>query len=822
VVEAKESPPGVKRLVAYVIRRQQPALPASEQAGITISELRRFLKQSLPQFMLPVSCVVMDAFPLTANGKLDRKALPDPDEHRPELAAQYAAPRNKLESDLTQAWAATLKLDRVGINDNFFDLGGASLTSLEVTSRLSEAGIRITPEMIFAHQTVAELAVAIESSVTPVPQTQPDEVIDRTRELPLRTDAKPAGMSEVVKRGNVVIESLGVYLPSKSVSTDEVLAGCRNRVLFPLERMTGIKSRRVAAENEFSIDLAKAAVVDCLRKSKYRPEQIELLICCNVSRYDGLLRFSYEPSTSVRLRSFFGLSNALVFDISNACAGMFTAIMICDALIKNGAVGSAMVVSGECISHLTRTAQHEIDGFMDSRLACLTVGDAGAAVIVEKSPSHDVGFQDIDMYTLGKYSPLCIAKMTDGDHPGAIMYTDSITQTAVASRNAVMHSADIMQRCGWSAESVDRLIMHQTSETSLRDVVRALNEAFGKPACHDGNVVYNLAERGNTATTTHFVALEDTIQKGKMKSGERVVFGISASGQTVGTALYICDDLPERLRQFESGETVSGIPAKSDWKPTRPKQLLPRVKIASIGILPRDDHELDRSAINMARWAAEDCLQNSPYSREDIELLIHAGVYRDEFLAEPAQAALLAGELRMNEDIVSIADKKTFVFDVCNGAVGFLDACYVASQLIQSQRYRNAMIVTAEIENNSGAYPRRGVQETGSAVILHTSDDPRTGFGHFVFECRPEYLDAISTYTARDDSRTILRIEEDERIHDLFLRCIPAAIERLLESEGLNASQITIVLGPQISGRLHQSFEQNASDQPRQVRGYRP
>src|SRR5437868_635761 len=101
-------------------------------------------------------------------------------------------------------------------------------------------------------------------------------------------------------KANMLIESIGVYLPPKVVSTDEVLRDCRTTVLFPLERMTGIKSRRMAGEEEFSIDLAKKAVADCFSKSKYGPKDIDLLICCNISRCDGPnFRFSFEPNTSL-------------------------------------------------------------------------------------------------------------------------------------------------------------------------------------------------------------------------------------------------------------------------------------------------------------------------------------------------------------------------------------------------------------------------------------------------------------------------------------------------------------------------------------------
>src|SRR5262249_51814538 len=147
-----------------------------------------------------------------------------------------------------------------------------------------------------------------------------------------------------------------------------------------------IRTRRVAGEAELSIDLAKRAVESCLAASHHGPADIDLLICCNISRCDRPgLGFSLEPSTAVRLKHHFGFENALAFDLSNACAGMFTAIAVTDAYLKLGLIRRGMVVSGEYITHLTQTAQKEIHGLLDARLACLTLGDAGAAVLLERS-----------------------------------------------------------------------------------------------------------------------------------------------------------------------------------------------------------------------------------------------------------------------------------------------------------------------------------------------------------------------------------------------------------------------------------------------------
>ena len=344
-------------------------------------ELRRFLRERLPDYMVPTAFVAVDAFPLTLNRKVDRLALPAPTWERPETETDFEPPREGTEVLVAALWAEVLGIARVGANDNFFDLGGASLQTLRVAERARAAGLPLIPELLFQYQTVRELAEALE-------RRGPD------RELPaevgLGVIADPTGEETpadgrtpalAIAAENTVIESLAVYLPPRVVSTDEVLRGCSKRMLFPLERMTGIRTRRMAGDTEFSIDLAARAVADCLARSRHAPADIDLVVCCNISRFDGPNRFSFEPGTAVALRERFGLVSALAFDVSNACTGVFTAINLADAWLRSGAVRRVLVVSGEYISHLTATAQREIEGFMDPRLACLTLGDAGVAMV---------------------------------------------------------------------------------------------------------------------------------------------------------------------------------------------------------------------------------------------------------------------------------------------------------------------------------------------------------------------------------------------------------------------------------------------------------
>ncbi|MBD2208320.1 amino acid adenylation domain-containing protein [Nostoc linckia FACHB-104] len=151
VVLVREDLPGEKRLVAYIVPNQKQSP--------TVSDLRNFLKQNLPEYMIPTVFILLDNLPFLPNGKVDRKALPAPDNTRPDLEAVFVAPRTQIEEILVQIWSEVLRLDNVGINDNFFELGGDSILSLQVIAKANQAGLQLTPKQIFEYQTIADLAL---------------------------------------------------------------------------------------------------------------------------------------------------------------------------------------------------------------------------------------------------------------------------------------------------------------------------------------------------------------------------------------------------------------------------------------------------------------------------------------------------------------------------------------------------------------------------------------------------------------------------------------------------------------------------------------
>lgn len=150
LVVAREDQPGAKRLVAYVVARDR-----RQTSGM---ELRAFLGGKLPEYMTPSAFVFLDRLPLTLNGKIDRRALPAPDHSRPDGDKPFAAPRTEIEATLARIWSNVLGLDQVSVDDNFFDLGGDSILSIQIIARANQAGLGLTPRQLFQHQTVAELA----------------------------------------------------------------------------------------------------------------------------------------------------------------------------------------------------------------------------------------------------------------------------------------------------------------------------------------------------------------------------------------------------------------------------------------------------------------------------------------------------------------------------------------------------------------------------------------------------------------------------------------------------------------------------------------
>jgi amino acid adenylation domain-containing protein len=156
-VAAWDSDPGEKYLVGYVVPRQKSAL--------NVSELNEFLRKKLSDYMIPASFVFLESLPFV-NGKLDRTALPLPDHQRPNLRTPYIQPDSELQQKLSQIWAEVLSLDRVGVHDNFFDLGGHSLAATRLISRVLDSfRVEVSLKSLFESPTLAGFALRVEDAL---------------------------------------------------------------------------------------------------------------------------------------------------------------------------------------------------------------------------------------------------------------------------------------------------------------------------------------------------------------------------------------------------------------------------------------------------------------------------------------------------------------------------------------------------------------------------------------------------------------------------------------------------------------------------------
>ena len=212
VVMLREDQPGDTRLVAYILTKHDPAP--------TITELHRFLQKKLPEYMIPTTFVTLPALPLTANGKVDLRALPIPGHERPDLDETFVAPHTTTEEVLTNIWATVLGIEQVGIRDNFFALGGDSIRSIQVLAQARERGINFSLQQLFKHQTIEELLQALETDhplFRHPQQVQPFSLItaqDSTRLPDTIEDAYPLAMLQA----GMLFHS--IYYPDSAIYHD--------------------------------------------------------------------------------------------------------------------------------------------------------------------------------------------------------------------------------------------------------------------------------------------------------------------------------------------------------------------------------------------------------------------------------------------------------------------------------------------------------------------------------------------------------------------------------------------------------------------------
>lgn len=158
VANVREDRPGLKRLVGYYVAKKE----------VSVNDLRKHLATLLPDYMVPSAFVAVKELPRTPSGKIDRKALPAPDMERPELDIAFSAPKTSVQKTLANVWADLLGIDRVGIDDNFFDLGGNSLLSIQCIAQLEGHGLELPIVKLYQHPTIRACAGFLEGDASEI------------------------------------------------------------------------------------------------------------------------------------------------------------------------------------------------------------------------------------------------------------------------------------------------------------------------------------------------------------------------------------------------------------------------------------------------------------------------------------------------------------------------------------------------------------------------------------------------------------------------------------------------------------------------------
>jgi 3-oxoacyl-[acyl-carrier-protein] synthase III len=598
------------------------------------------------------------------------------------------------------------------------------------------------------------------------------------------------------------IESYGTFLPSSSESSLKTVCDITHRVWIPLQLATGIRQRRVTDWHS-SLELAQQAVKKCLERSCFSSKDIDLVIGCNISKLDATgMQFDMEPSYALEICRFFNLQPQAAFDLNNACAGIFTGIYLANRLIEAGSIRRALIFSGEHISPLAHTAQQEIESVHDSRFACLTLGDAGVALILDGTQDSSIGFQHCELRTLPEYSRLCIAYPTPYEHGGMIMHTVSSEISSVGTNETAKALIAAIESGHVTMTSSSKVITHQIASALPRRVGRIVNAHFDTKLTRDGQFIDNIGYVGNTASTSHVVALAHAVSQEVICPQNEVVFVVAASGLTIGLFDYKMDDLPEKIAVFKAHGDGRKFPrVESLNQSTDTLRVydgsMPHIAIAHIAM----DFGGHDTTVKSASRIFNKCLQESHVPMDDVDYLIDCGQYHSNGVMEPSQASLIAGEVGLDS---KLRKHPLLCFDTPNGGLGWLYGAYVAQFLLNKGSFdgqsRYGMLTAAEggTKDHIGCFDKLNIGQCTSASLLKTSDGT-AGFSHFHFRTYPHFSELRQIKLKCCGTTSHYDVHVNATYEERLLECLVETCQDWLRLNNLHIDDFRYVLLPQIS-----------------------
>ena len=335
--------------------------------------------------------------------------------------------------------------------------------------------------------------------------------------------------------------SFAAYLPEKTVETTS-FAGTKDLPRsLDFVRLTGITSHHEVAKEQGSLELAVQAGKKAMARAGIDPSSLGLIINASVSKMNPNLDQHLSPSLATLVANELGAKNAQTFDVSNACAGMVTALMIAESRIKSGKIEYAMVISGEFITPIIDEAKRRNLYLTPRAIASLTVGDGSAAYILGRT-KHEGRIKFSEPFTFAQYNLHCIGQASKR-HRGPQMRTKArdlqngvMTNIGIFLQRSLLHM-DLK----WN--EIDHTYSHPTTPKAVKKGAKIASDLLGEI-----NFLHNDSfDTANTASTTHGVLLEKSQKNGYLQSDETAIIISFGSGLAI---LAMHFNLPEGVKEW--------------------------------------------------------------------------------------------------------------------------------------------------------------------------------------------------------------------------------------------------------------------------------
>jgi 3-oxoacyl-[acyl-carrier-protein] synthase-3 len=319
-----------------------------------------------------------------------------------------------------------------------------------------------------------------------------------------------------------IVHSIGTYLPEKIVNNEDLHqfpAGSADRIV----QKTGVRSRRIAADEQCTSDLGAEAALDCLRRADFSPGHLNGLIV-STSSPDRM-----QPPTATRLQALIGAPQAFAFDINSVCAGSVYGMALADALIRCGAYENILLVAAEMYSRILYPTDFS---------TCPYFGDGAGAILFRRGNPGDGGilhsclhtdgakWDTVGVFGLGTMIPY--ARMTD-DRPAYLkMNGRAVFEFAVTRGTEVI--LEILEQSGTSADQIKLFICHQAN-------INIINQIAANTRLPRERFFVNLDRYGNTASASVIIALEEAMRSVPLSKGDKVLLAAFGGGLSWGASL---------------------------------------------------------------------------------------------------------------------------------------------------------------------------------------------------------------------------------------------------------------------------------------------